>query len=59
MHRFDPISFVFGLAFVAVATVALFDLPSDYRRWVIPVALVGLGVGIAVAALAPRHQGET
>lgn len=46
-HRIDPVSLVFGLLFVAVATVGLvgrFGLHADDLRWLAPGLLVVLGV---------------
>ena len=52
-HRFDPISFVFGLGFVALAL--LFTLPADpwdiyfggvTLGWVWPLVIIGAGVAL-------------
>jgi hypothetical protein len=52
-HRFDPISFVFGVAFVALA--ALFVIPADpwdiyfegaVFGWVWPVVITGAGIAL-------------
>ncbi|RPI22036.1 MAG: hypothetical protein EHM57_05820 [Actinobacteria bacterium] len=56
MHRFDPISFAFGLAFVAVAAIALFDLPSGLWRWVLPLGFLTVGVGMAAAAISSARR---
>lgn len=56
-HRFDPISFVFGLGFVALAL--LFTLPADpwdiYFGGVLPLGWVWplLIIGAGAALLAP------
>lgn len=59
-HRFDPISFVFGLAFVAIAL--LFVIPADPWEiyfgglslgWLWPLVIIGAGV----ALLAPLLRG--
>lgn len=46
-HRFDPISFVFGALFMALALLALADLalpaPVDLA-WIAPILLVILGL---------------
>lgn len=61
-HRFDPISFVFGLGFVALAL--LFTLPADpwdiyfggvTLGWVWPLVIIGAGV----ALLAPMVRQAT
>ena len=57
-HRFDPISFVFGLGFVALA--AVFALPDEpweifFDRltfgWVWPVLVIGAGLALLVPTL--------
>ena len=57
-HRFDPISFVFGLAFVAVAL--LFVIPEDPWEiyfgglslgWLWPLLVIAAGVALLVPVL--------
>lgn len=59
-HRFDPISFVFGLGFIALAL--LFTVPADpwaiyfgdmTLGWVWPLFIIGAGI----ALLAPVIRG--
>lgn len=59
-HRFDPISFIFGLLFVALAFIApVWEwLPTDFGRWAIPGAVLLLGVGLAVSAIASTRSDE-
>jgi hypothetical protein len=59
-HRFDPISFVFGLLFVGLAFIAPARewLPTDSGRWIIPGAVVLLGIGLAVSAIASSRSEE-
>jgi len=59
-HRFDAVSFTFGLVFVVVALVALFraHVPDNMGLWLAPGALVLLGVGIAVSAIAANRSDE-
>ena len=59
-HRFDAISFIFGLIFVSLAFIAPARewLPTDYVRWVVPGAVLLLGVGIAVSAIASSRADE-
>ncbi|HZJ48161.1 MAG TPA: hypothetical protein VFD97_03885 [Acidimicrobiia bacterium] len=59
-HRFDTVSFIFGLLFVAAATLAPLreHLPADVGLWLVPGALVLLGVGIAVSAIATNRSDE-
>lgn len=45
-HRFDPVSFIFGAVFVAVAIIGLVEpdlLSFTDLRWIAPGALVVLG----------------
>ena len=62
-HPFDPVSFVAGLVFVAVAVGYLFEAHSNIDvdgRWVLPLALIGLGIGGVMGALstAARQRRE-
>jgi len=59
-HRFDTLSFIFGLLFVVMAVaVPLREwLPSDLGVWLVPGALVLLGLGIAVSAIASSRSGR-
>lgn len=59
-HRFDPISFVFGALFVAIAAaIALPETPWQFVfggisfGWILPAALILVGV----ALLAPAFRG--
>lgn len=50
-HRFDPLSFVFGAVFVAVAAIGLIDrdlLTFTDLRWIAPALLVLLGALLLV-----------
>ena len=57
-HRFDPISFVFGALFMALALLALADLalptPVDLA-WIAPILLVILGL---VLMLGSARRGD-
>jgi hypothetical protein len=57
-HRFDVVSFIFGLIFVGLAfiTPAREWLPTDSGRWLIPGAVLLLGLGIAVSAIASSRS---
>lgn len=60
MHRFDPLSFVFGVVFVAVAIVGLIApelLSFTDLRWIAPGALVVLGA--LLLALSGRSRADT
>ena len=61
-HRFDVISFVFGLLFVGMAFVApnYHWISGDATRWIVPGAVLLLGAGLAVSAIAAnRKPGQT
>ena len=63
-HRFDPISFVFGLGFVALAL--LFTLPADPwdiyfggvlpLGWVWPLVIIGAGAALLAPIVRPSRQ---
>ena len=53
-HSLDPVSLVAGLVFAAVAAVYLVAELTDSDvdgRWVLPLALIGLGVGGVLGAV--------
>jgi len=56
-HRFDALSFVFGLLFVGMAFLAPARdwFPSNTARWIIPGALLLLGAGLAISAVATNR----
>jgi len=56
-HRFDALSFVFGLLFVGMAFLAPARdwFPSDTARWIIPGAVLLLGAGLAISAIASNR----
>ena len=53
-HRFDAISFVFGLLFVGTAFLAPSRdwIPSGVGQWIVPGAVLLLGAGLAISAIA-------
>jgi hypothetical protein len=59
-HRFDIISFIFGALFVALAFIAPARewLPENFGRWIVPGAVLLLGVGLAVSAIASTSSRE-
>jgi hypothetical protein len=59
-HSFDAISFAFGLLFVGLAVLAPNRewLPDDVGRWVVPVAVLILGGGLAFSALKSSRGGD-
>ena len=52
-HRFDAISFVFGVVFVAVAGFAVSQesLDANVTHWVWSAALIVLGAGLLASTL--------
>jgi len=52
-HRFDALSFVFGLLFIGMAFLAPTRdwLPGNSARWIIPGAVLLLGAGLAISAI--------
>ncbi|MEX2280820.1 MAG: hypothetical protein WEA76_12140 [Acidimicrobiia bacterium] len=65
-HRFDPISFIFGLAFLALALI--FTLPSDpwdllfagvNLGWLWPVVITAAGVALLVPIVRAPRESDT
>ena len=56
-HRFDALSFVFGLLFIGLAFLAPARewLPGETARWIIPGAVLLLGAGLAISAVASNR----
>jgi hypothetical protein len=56
-HRFDALSFVFGLLFVGMAFLAPVRdwFPSNTAGWLIPGAVLLLGAGLAISAVASNR----
>jgi hypothetical protein len=53
-HALDPVSLVAGLVFSAVAIAYLVEAHTDINidgRWVLPLALIGLGIAGVLGAL--------
>ena len=52
-HPFDPVSFVFGLIFVLMAAAASVNdrIDWDLAPWLIPAAVLMLGIGLLASAL--------
>lgn len=52
-HSFDPLSFVFGLVFVGAAAAAVFNdqIDWDLGAWLLPAAVLILGIGLLASAL--------
>jgi len=58
-HRFDLLSFVFGVLFLLMAAAAVWDssLRWDLGAWLVPAAVLTLGIGILVSTLRPSDSG--
>lgn len=52
-HRFDPLSFVFGVVFLLVAGAAIWDASFrwDVGAWIVPAAVLTLGIGLLASTL--------
>lgn len=52
-HRFDPLSFVFGVVFILMALAATFrdQIDWDLGVWMFPAAVLVLGIGLLASGL--------
>ncbi|MGI9665763.1 MAG: hypothetical protein ACR2N2_01510 [Acidimicrobiia bacterium] len=52
-HAFDPLSFVFGVIFIAMAVAATVNdqINWDLGPWLLPAAALMLGIGLLASAL--------
>ena len=52
-HAFDPLSFVFGVVFLLMAGAAAFRADIDWNVgvWVLPAAVLVVGIGLLVSSL--------
>lgn len=60
-HPFDPLSFVFGLLFVALALLGLTELVTLTwfdLRWIGPIVLVVLGLVLVLTTGRDRNAGS-
>lgn len=57
-HSFDALSFVFGLLFIGMAFFAPVRdwFPGNTARWIIPGAVLLLGAGLAISAVASSQS---
>lgn len=57
-HRFDAISFVFGLLFIGMAVLApnYHWISDDAARWIVPGVILLLGAGLAASAIATNQR---
>ncbi len=62
VHRFDPLSFVFGIVLVLMALGAAFrdQIDWDLGVWMFPAAVLVLGIGLLASSLrtAANESGE-
>lgn len=59
-HEPDALSLVFGGMFVALAAVLPIEgwITGNVTQWVVPAAVLLLGVGVAVSAIASTRSGD-
>lgn len=52
-HSFDPLSFVFGIMFLAMAAAAAWkdELSWSIDEWILPAAVLMAGVGLLASAI--------
>lgn len=52
-HAFDPLSFLFGVFFIAVAGLAVWREEIDWNVgiWILPAAVLVLGIGLLASSL--------
>ncbi len=52
-HAFDPISLFFGILFIALAAAGVAGATTDvpFQAWIVPGAVLLLGVGLLLVAL--------
>lgn len=52
-HAFDPVSFVFGIIFVAMAAGAVWNDQIDWNIgvWILPTAVLVLGIGLLASTV--------
>jgi hypothetical protein len=57
-HRFDPLSLVFGIIFLLVAGAAAWNQSFrwDINVWVLPAAVLLLGIALLASTLRPGSQ---
>jgi hypothetical protein len=57
-HRFDPLSFVFGVIFLVIAGAAAWNQSFrwDINAWVLPAAVLLLGIALLASTLRSSSQ---
>ena len=60
-HAFDPLSFVFGVVFLLMAGAAAFRADIDWNVgvWVLPAAVLVVGIGLLVSSLRASVRDES
>jgi hypothetical protein len=60
-HRFDPLSFVFGILFLTMASAAVWNdrIDWDLGVWLLPAAALFLGIGIVASSLRGSSDNDT
>jgi len=57
-HRFDPLSFVFGMIFLLIAGAATWNqsVRWDINAWVLPAVILFLGIALLASTLRSGSQ---
>ncbi len=66
LHKFDPVSFIFGVLIAATGLVFLvmpdaggiIDLVTDFGSWFWPTVLIAIGLGILAPLLGRKDEAE-
>jgi len=65
-HRFDPLSFIFGVLITAVGLVFLvlpeagdiINVITDFGSWFWPAVFIAIGLGIMAPLIGRKNNGE-
>lgn len=66
LHRFDPLSFIFGVLIAAIGLVFLLmpeagdiiDVVTDFGSWFWPTVFIAIGLGILAPLVGRKGDGE-
>ena len=59
-HRFDPLSLVFGVIFVGIASAyAIGGDNIDFDAWVLPASIMFVGVGLLLVSVRGLRGGSS
>lgn len=60
LHRFDPLSFVFGIVFILMAVAASLRDQIDWSLgvWLFPAAVLVLGIGLLASGIRGTREME-